>query len=70
MPSNILDIVPAWVPHSLRRIYRDIAQISGEEEAASQVRRLKRQMTPEELRRDTEAARRDRLGFRERRTPA
>jgi hypothetical protein len=63
-------IIPQWVPLSLRRVYHDIAQASGEEEAASQVRQLKRQMTPEDLRLDAEADRQSRLGFKVRRASA
>jgi hypothetical protein len=70
MTTNESDIIPAWVPLSLRRVYRDIAQTSGEEEAASRVRRLKRQMTPEDARLDAEADKKSRLGFKARRVSA
>jgi transcriptional regulator with XRE-family HTH domain len=49
--------IPAWVPLSLRTAYSDIAARFGEEEAASQIRSRKRNMTPKELQHDAEAAR-------------
>jgi hypothetical protein len=51
--------IPAWVPLSLRTAYSRIAAKLGEEEAASQIRSRKRNMTPKELRRDAEADRLD-----------
>jgi hypothetical protein len=36
--------VPKWVPDSLADEYREIASLFGEESAASQIRRLKREM--------------------------
>ena len=35
--------VPAWVPNDLRDDYIDVARLSGEDAAASHVRRLKRE---------------------------
>ena len=35
--------VPAWVPNNLRDDYIDVARLSGEDAAASHVRRLKRE---------------------------
>ena len=35
--------VPSWVPADLRDDYIDVARLSGEEVAASHVRRLKRE---------------------------
>ncbi|MFZ1680635.1 MAG: hypothetical protein WAT70_06410, partial [Rhizobiaceae bacterium] len=35
--------VPSWVPDDLRDKYIDVARLSGEEAAASHVRRLKRE---------------------------
>jgi hypothetical protein len=49
--------IPAWVPLSLRTAYREIAARFGEEEAASQIRSRKRNMTPKELQHDAEADR-------------
>jgi hypothetical protein len=56
--------IPAWVPLSLRTAYGEIAARFGEEEAASQIRARKRNMTPKELNRDAEAERRTKLGFK------
>ena len=44
--------IPSWVPLSLRTAYSEIAARFGEEEAASQIRSHKRNMTPKELQRD------------------
>jgi len=49
--------IPAWVPMSLRTAYSEIAARFGEEEAVSQIRSRKRNMTPKELRRDAAADR-------------
>jgi hypothetical protein len=59
--------IPAWVPLSLRTAYREIAARFGEEEAASQIRSRKRSMTPKELKREAEADRLNKLGFKDRR---
>jgi hypothetical protein len=56
--------IPAWVPLSLRTAYSEVAARFGEEEAASQIRTRKRNMTPEELQRDADADRRIKLGFK------
>jgi hypothetical protein len=56
--------IPPWVPLSLRTAYSEIAAKFGEEEAASQIRVLKRDMTPKELNRDAETDRRIKLGFK------
>jgi hypothetical protein len=55
--------IPAWVPLSLRTAYSEVAARFGEEEAASQIRTRKRNMTPKELQRDADADRRIKLGF-------
>jgi hypothetical protein len=56
--------VPKWVPLSLQLLYSQIADRYGEEEAASQIRSRKRQMSPSELQRDADNERRIRLGFK------
>jgi transcriptional regulator with XRE-family HTH domain len=56
--------IPAWVPFSLRTEYREIASRFDEEEAASQIRSRKRNMTPKELQHDAEADRWNKLGFK------
>ena len=58
--------IPTWVPSSLRAAYREIAARYGEEEAASQIRSRKRNLTPKELERDAEADRWNKLGFKAR----
>ena len=58
--------IPAWVPMSLRTAYSEIVAGFGEEEAASQIRSRKRSMTPKELKRDVEADRLNKLGFKAR----
>jgi hypothetical protein len=60
--SNVT--IPKWVPLSLQRLYTQITDESGEEEAASQIRSRKRQMSPLELQRDAESERRMKLGFK------
>jgi hypothetical protein len=56
--------IPNWVPLSLQLLYSQIADERGEEEAASQIRSRKRQMSPSELQRDAENVRRIKLGFK------
>jgi hypothetical protein len=58
--------IPARVPSSLRTAYSEFSARFGEEEAASQIRSRKRNMTPKELRHDAEADRRNKLGFKAR----
>jgi hypothetical protein len=54
--------IPNWVPLSLQLLYSQIAARYGEEEAASQIRSRKRQMTKLELERDSDIKRRIKLG--------
>jgi hypothetical protein len=56
--------IPNWVPLSLQLLYSQIADLYGEEEAASKIRSRKRQMSPSELQRDADNERRIRLGFK------
>jgi hypothetical protein len=56
--------IPNWVPLSLQLLYSQVADQHGEEEAASQIRSRKRQMSPFELQRDADIKRRIKLGFK------
>jgi hypothetical protein len=56
--------IPNWLPLSLQLLYSQNADQHGEEEAASQIRSRKRQMSPSGLHRDAENVRRIRLGFK------